>query len=47
MMIYLKMITIKLDKYIKDKNEKKYKKLEASVFKNIASSSIPKRLKSY
>ena len=23
MMIYLKMITIKLDKYIKDKNEKK------------------------
>ena len=25
MMIYLKMITIKLDKYIKDKNEKNIK----------------------
>ena len=30
-MIYLKKITRKINKYIQDKNEKKYKKLEASV----------------
>jgi len=34
-MIYLKKIIRKLNKYIKDKNEKKYKNLKAIVLKNI------------
>ena len=33
--IYLKRISKKFDKYIKDKKEKKYKKIEARVLKNV------------
>ena len=32
-MIYLKIITRKLDKYIMDKNKKKYKKLKYKILK--------------
>ena len=31
MIFYLKMVNKKFDKYIKDKNEKKYKKIKASI----------------
>jgi len=34
-MIYLNRVIRKLDKYIEDKNEKKYKKLEVRVLKKI------------
>lgn len=33
---------MKLNKYIQDKNKKKYKKLKASILKNIISNSISK-----
>jgi len=33
-MIYLKIITRKLNKYIKNKNERKYKKLETMILKH-------------
>jgi len=36
-MIYLKRVTKKLDKYIDDKNGRKYKKLEANILKNARS----------
>ena len=36
-----------LDKYIEDKNGRKYKKLEAGVLKNITSSNVSKNVKSY
>ena len=36
-MVYLKKIIKKFDKYIKDKNERKYKKLETNILKNIIS----------
>ena len=39
-MIYLKRVIRKLDKYIKDKNRKKYKKLEINFKKNTSSSSV-------
>lgn len=45
--VYLKKVTKNLDKYIEDKNEKKYKKLEARVLKCAASSSISKNVKNY
>ena len=38
--IYFKKITRKMNKYIKDKSEKKYKKLEISIFKNFISKYI-------
>ena len=34
------MITKKLNKYIEDKNKRKYKKLKTSVLKNIISNNI-------
>ena len=34
-MIYLKRITRELNKYIKEKNKKKYKKLEIKIKKNL------------
>ena len=34
-MIYFKKITRKMNKYIMDKNEKKCKKLETNILKNI------------
>ena len=34
------MISIKIDKCIKNKNERKYKKLEASILKNVTSSNV-------
>ena len=34
-MIYLKKIIKKLDKYIENKNGRKYKKLEINILKNI------------
>jgi len=37
-MIYLKNVIKKLNKYIDDKNIKKYKKIEVSILKNITSS---------
>ena len=39
-MIYLKRITMKLNKYIQDKNRRKYKKLKANILKNIISNSV-------
>ena len=46
-MIYLKKITRKLDKYIKNKNKKKYKKLEVNLLKFFTSSNVSNNLKSY
>jgi len=48
-MIYLKMVTTKMNKYIEDKSERKYKKLEDSVrvLKNITSSSVSKNTRTY
>ena len=46
-MIYLKMVTKKLDKYIEDKNERKYKNLEVNVLKNTTSRNVLKNIKSY
>ena len=43
-MIYLKRVTRKLDKYIEDKNKKK---LEIRVLKNIILSSILKNIRNY
>ena len=34
-MIYFKKITIKMNKYIKDKSKRKYKKLKISVLKTL------------
>ena len=45
--IYFKKITRKMNKYIKDKSEKKYKKLEISIFKNDTSSTISKNIKNH
>jgi len=45
-MIYLKKIISKLNKYIKDKNRRKYKKL-AIVLKNVISNNISKNTKNY
>ena len=49
--IYLKLIIRKLNKFIQDKSKKIYKKLEVNVLKNSNSSSISKKrwklLKSY
>ena len=44
--IYLKMIIRKLDKYIEKKNGRKYKKLETSILKNVTSSHILKNTRS-
>ena len=45
------MVTRKLDKYIEDKNRRKYikknQKLEANILKNVTSSSTSKNVKSY
>ena len=46
-MIYLKWVIRKLNKYIKDKNRKNYKKLEASILKNSTLSSVSKNTRSY
>jgi len=43
----LKRITTKLDKYIEDKKERKYKKVKASILKNITSNNISKKIKNY
>ena len=40
--IYLKMITRKFNKYTEYKN-KKYKKLKVNIWKNVTLSSIPKK----
>jgi len=44
-MIYLKRITKKLNKYIEDKNIKNEKELEISILKNVISNDISKKLK--
>lgn len=44
-MICLKKIIKKFDKYIEDKNRRKFKKLEARVLNNATSTSISKILK--
>ena len=41
--IYLKMVNKKFDKYIKDKNKIKYKKLEVNVLKIITLNNISKK----
>ena len=46
-MVYLKIITIKINKYIKDKSERKYKKLKINILKNIISSNVLKNIKNY
>ena len=38
---------MKLDKYIEDTNEIKYKKLEASIFWNVISSNVSKNTINY
>ena len=42
--IYLKKITEKLNKYIKNKNERKYKKLETNILKNNTLCNILKKV---
>ena len=47
-MIYLKRTIRNFNKYIDDKNERKYKKkLKVSILKNVTSSNISKNDKSY
>ena len=46
-MIYLKKIIRKMNKYIKNKNERKYKKLEVNILKNYTLNSISKNTKRY
>ena len=46
-MIYLKMITRKLDKYIENKNERKFQNLKVSILKLITSSSVLKNNRRY
>ena len=46
-MIYFKKISYKFDKYIKNKNKRKYKKLEANILKNVTLSNVSKNVKSY
>ena len=46
-MIYLKKVTRKMNKYIKDKSERYIKKLEANVSKNDNSSNVSKNARSY
>ena len=41
---YLKRITRKLNKYIEDKNGRKYKKLKANILKNVNSNNVSKSL---
>jgi len=45
-MIYLKS-NKKINKYIKDNNERKYRELEANILKNIISSNVLKNVKNY
>jgi len=42
-MIYSKNITRKMNKYIHDKNKRKYKKLEITIFKNTTSRNLLKK----
>ena len=44
-MIYFKKITKKMNKYIDDKNERKYKKIETIILINTTSSSVLKMIK--
>jgi len=41
-MIYFKKTIKKLNKYIKDKNRRKYKKIKTNIFKNNTSNNISK-----
>ena len=41
------MKIIKLDKYIENKNERKYNKLKILILKNVTSTNISKNAKSY
>ena len=36
-----------MNKYINDKSERKYKKLEANILKNVTLSNVSKNVKSY